>query len=96
MKQGYIYILSNRNRTVFYTGVTANLSRRIMQHRSGTGSIFCKRYNANALVYYEVFGDIRLAIKREKQIKNWKREWKIELIKTRNPEMKALMDRTAR
>ena len=96
MKQSCIYILSNHNRTVFYIGVTADLSRRIMQHRLGTktASQFCKRYNVNVLVYYEVFGDIRQAIKREKQLKNWKREWKISLIQKKNPEMKDLMENT--
>jgi putative endonuclease len=76
---------------VFYTGVTADLSRRLAQHRSGKGSVFCKKYNVTTLVYYEISTDIRSAIAREKQLKNWKREWKIDLIRSKNPEMKDLM-----
>ena len=91
MKYSYVYILSNDNRTVFYTGVTADLSRRISEHRSGKGSVFCKKYYVKTLIYYELFIDIRQAIAREKQIKEWKREWKINLIKSRNPEMEDLL-----
>jgi putative endonuclease len=92
MKVSYIYILSNENRTVFYTGITADLSKRILEHRAGKGSTFCRRYNVKQLVYFEMFIDINSAIAREKQIKNWKREWKINLIKSKNPEMIDLME----
>jgi putative endonuclease len=91
MRESYIYILSNRNRTVFYTGVTADLSRRLEQHRSAKGSAFCQKYNVVHLLYYEVFYDITIAIEREKQIKNWKRAWKIDLIKSKNPDMRDLL-----
>jgi putative endonuclease len=91
MKTSYVYIISNKNRTVFYTGVTANLSERMARHRAGKGSEFCARYNVNTLVWYETFIDIRDAIKREKQIKHWKRQWKMELITAKNPEMKDLL-----
>ncbi|MCK4678927.1 MAG: GIY-YIG nuclease family protein [Bacteroidales bacterium] len=90
MKGSYIYILTNRQRTVFYTGVTGNFVRRMQAHILGKGSVFCRKYNVNILVYYELFIDIQSAIKREKQIKGWKREWKIALIKTRNPDLKNL------
>jgi putative endonuclease len=96
MKYSYVYILSNDNRTVFYIGVTADLSRRLTEHRSGKGSLFCKKYNVTTLVYYELSIDIRSAIAREKQLKNWKREWKIDLIKSKNPEMKDLMEKDFR
>jgi putative endonuclease len=93
MKEGYIYIISNKSRTVLYTGVTANLSRRMREHLDGRGSIFCKKYNVRELLYYELFMDIRDAIKREKEIKGWVREKKIALILNKNSEMKNLLDK---
>ena len=93
MKESFIYILSNKNRTVFYTGVTANLPARMRAHQEGTGSVFCRRYNIRELIYYERFMDIREAIKREKQIKGWRREKKLAIIKIKNPEMKNLLER---
>ena len=77
-------------RTTFYIGVTNNLALRIEQHRSGSGSVFTRRYNLKYLVYYEVFESIRYAIAREKQLKTWHRDWKIRLIKKLNPEMRDL------
>jgi putative endonuclease len=65
----------------------------MQQHRVGKGSVFCKRYNVNELIYYELFLDIRDAIKREKEIKGWRREKKLALIKSRNPEMKNLIEK---
>ena len=91
MKTGFTYILTNKNRSVLYIGVTANLTRRMHEHASGEGSVFCKRYNVNILIYYEVFDNIRNAIAREKQLKKWRREWKLELVEKRNPGMKNLM-----
>ena len=93
MKYSYVYLLSNDNSTVFYCGVTADLSKRLSEHRTGKGSTFCQRYNVSTLVYFELFTDIGDAIAREKQIKNWKREWKIYLIQGRNPNMKDLLDK---
>jgi putative endonuclease len=90
MKQSFVYILTNRHRTVFYIGVTANLENRMIWHRAGKGSIFCKKYNVNILIYYKIYLDINDAIQREKVLKKWNRIWKIELIKKRNPEMKDL------
>jgi predicted GIY-YIG superfamily endonuclease len=63
MKRSYVYIITNRYRTVFYIGVTANLFQRIKAHKEGTGSKFCRKYNVSILVYYEVFSDIREANK---------------------------------
>ncbi|PKQ64539.1 endonuclease [Labilibaculum filiforme] len=90
MKGGYIYILSNKNRTTLYIGVTSDLDRRIAEHVEGEGSKFSSKYNLTDLVYFEEFDDIGDAISREKKLKNWKREWKMNLIKSLNPELKDL------
>ena len=94
MKTSYVYIITNKNRTVFYTGVTANLTKRMVQHKAGKGSKFCARYNINTLVWYEVHYNILDAIRREKQIKHWNRQWKLEMIRSRNPEMKDLLEKS--
>ncbi len=93
MKEIYIYILSNKNRTVFYTGVTGNLVSRMKSHLEGKGSDFCRKYNVKELLYYELFIDIREAIQREKEIKGWRREKKLALIRKINPELKNLIDK---
>ena len=80
--------MSNFHRTPFYIGVTSNLEQRITDHREGKIDGFTKRYNLKYLVYYEEVGSIDLAITREKQLKNWHREWKISLIRQMNPEMR--------
>jgi putative endonuclease len=84
MKTYNVYIMTNRNRTL-YTGVTNNLSGRISQHKQGFGSTFTSKYKINQLVYYEEYNDINEAILREKQIKGWLREKKIKLIESANP-----------
>lgn len=90
MKTYFVYILSNKHRTVFYIGVTNDIQRRVAEHKDFQGSSFCKRYNVTDLMYYESTNDIHAAISREKQLKNWHREWKVNLIKQDNPEMKDL------
>ncbi|HWP82385.1 MAG TPA: GIY-YIG nuclease family protein [Bacteroidota bacterium] len=90
MKTGYVYIMSNFKRTTFYIGVTSDLARRVYEHREGLIDGFTKRYRLKYLVYYEEAGTITDAIAREKQLKNWHREWKLNLIKAMNPEMKDL------
>jgi putative endonuclease len=85
-----IYILSNKYRTTFYIGVTNNVRRRVLEHKSGLGSKFTKRYNLHDLLYYEEFLTMEDAIVREKELKNWHRDWKIKLIKSINPEMNDL------
>ncbi len=90
MNQYYVYIVSNKHRTTFYTGVTNDIKRRIAEHKELRGSAFCKKYNITDLVYFETFNDIFLAISREKQLKNWHREWKLNLIRSVNAEMKDL------
>ena len=92
MRKGYVYILSNKARTTFYTGVTSNLAQRMEQHKAELGSKFTQKYKLKYLVYYEVFYLVKDAIAREKQLKNWHRNWKINLIKSINPEMKDLSD----
>ena len=89
-KQGHIYIMTNVYRTTFYIGVTADLRARVDQHINNEGSAFVKKYKLYELVYYEYFERITDAIDREKQLKNWHRDWKIKLIQSVNPEMKDL------
>ena len=84
----YVYIITNKNKTVLYTGVTNNLKRRLNEHQAKKNSkSFSARYNLEFLLYYEHFGWIQQAIAREKEIKDWRRELKLELIKTINPEL---------
>lgn len=82
--QFYIYILSSKRNTVLYIGVTKNLRKRAQEHKMGTGSKFTKHYCVNKLVHYEHFNKITDAIRREKQLKNWAREWKNNLINKNN------------
>lgn len=88
-KQGFVYILSNKNRTTLYIGVTNNLERRILEHKAGKGK-FSSKYNLIELLYYEQINGIERAIEREKQLKNWNSNWKWELIKEDNPNLKDL------
>ena len=90
MKEYYVYIMASYRRTL-YVGVTNTLIRRVQQHKTKAhpGS-FTARYNVNHLVHYEVFGDVRDAISREKQIKAWRRSKKIDLIESTNPDWKDL------
>jgi putative endonuclease len=90
-KGGYIYILTNKNHTVLYTGVTSNLVNRIHQHKTGAfKNSFTSKYNTNILVYFELFDQIEFAIQREKQLKAGSRQNKINLINQFNPEWKEL------
>ncbi|MCX8533974.1 GIY-YIG nuclease family protein [Chryseobacterium luquanense] len=84
----YIYILTNKNKTVLYTGVTNNLNKRLYQHKTKVNpNSFTAKYNVEFLVYYEKFGWIQQAIEREKEIKNLSRIKKLELIRIQNPNM---------
>lgn len=74
-----------------YVGYTDDLKRRVNQHKSGNGSGFSKKYNVNELVYFEEFEDSGEARRREKQLKNWHKEWKWSLVKETNPELKTLI-----
>jgi putative endonuclease len=84
MKGGWLYIMSNRPNGTLYVGVTADLERRLSQHRNGTGSQFAAKYNLTRLVYAEYHEEIVRAIQREKAIKHWRRAWKVRLIGTIN------------
>ena len=89
-KRGYLYILSNLKRNVLYIGVTQDLIKRVWEHKRGLGAKFTQKYNLKYLVYYEQFHHIQDAIDREKQLKNWHRDWKFNLIKQKNLDLKDL------
>jgi putative endonuclease len=88
----FVYILSNRHRTVYYTGVTNDLGRRLTEHRKGSGSVFVARYQCVDLVYFEEHAYVYDALDREKQIKKWSREKKLALIRTVNQDLRDLSD----
>ncbi len=92
MKQCYVYIMASKKDGVLYIGVTSDLIKRNWQHRESETESFTKKYWVKKLVYYEVHQDIGHAILREKQLKKWNRQWKIELIEKQNPEWKDLWD----
>jgi putative endonuclease len=81
----YVYILSNVRRTVLYTGITSDLRRRLAAHRRGEGSVFTHRYRCHDLIYVEEHARVTDAIQRETEIKSWRREKKLALIRHLNP-----------
>ena len=89
MKQPAVYIMASRRNGTIYTGVTSDLVQRVWQHREGTVG-FTARYRCKILVWYEIHEEMRPAIAREKQLKNWRRQWKINLINAENPEWRDL------
>lgn len=95
LKYSYVYILTNKVNSVFYTGVTNNLIKRVWQHKNKVADGFTSKYNLNKLVYFEIFEDMNESIKREKQIKGGSRQKKIDLIIKENPEYKDLYDQIA-
>ena len=82
----YVYILASRKNGTLYIGVTNHLERRVSEHKLGLNQGFTSQYDVNRLVYYETSDSIEAAIMREKQIKKWKRSWKMKLIEKTNPE----------
>ena len=85
MVRSWVYILASKRNGTLYIGMTTDLQKRMHQHKNGEIEGFAKKYNVNTLVYFEAFDDVRLAIQREKNLKNWRRRWKIRLIETINP-----------
>jgi putative endonuclease len=88
----YVYILASRRDGVLYIGMTNNLVRRVWEHKTSAVDGFTKKYNVHRLVWYEVADTAPAAITREKQLKKWKRAWKIQLIEKTNPEWRDLYD----
>ncbi|MFH4603023.1 GIY-YIG nuclease family protein [Vibrio diabolicus] len=78
-------MLTSNNNAVLYIGVTSQLPQRIWQHKNGVVEGFTKKYNVHKLVYFELFEDMATAINREQQLKQWKREWKLDLVRETNP-----------
>ena len=92
MKQPAVYIVTNRPKGTLYIGVTSNLIQRIHQHKTHEIEGFSQKYGTDKLVYFELFEDMESAITREKQLKDWRRSWKIALIEKENPEWKDLYE----
>jgi putative endonuclease len=91
-RQFCVYIMTNAYHTVLYTGVTNDLHRRVLEHRSGKGSTFTSKYNVTKLVYFECCDDVNLAIFREKEIKAGSRTKKMDLVNNANPAWVDLFD----
>ena len=90
MKQYYVYLLASKRNGTLYIGVTNDLVRRVWEHKNNIIKGFTQKYSVHNLVYYEIIADIDSAIMREKQMKKWRRQWKIELIEKNNPDWKDL------
>ncbi len=90
--QGIVYILTNKNNNVLYTGVTRNLQRRLAEHKLHINQGFSAKYNTEKLVYYEWYDRLEDSIHREKQLKKWHRDWKEKAITDFNPEWKDLAE----
>ncbi len=84
-KGGFVYIMASGRNGTLYIGVTSDLVKRVWQHREGVADGFSKRYDCKILVWFEQHGDIELAIRREKQMKEWQRKWKLRVIEEFNP-----------
>ena len=90
MQQYYVYIMASKKHGTLYIGVTNDIIKRVYQHKNDLLEGFSKKYATHNLVYYEIHGDIINAIQREKRLKKWERQWKINLIEKDNPEWKDL------
>ncbi len=93
MRRYYVYILASKRHGVLYIGISSDLPRRVTEHREGKIKGFTKRYQVKRLVYVEAFQYVDKALEREKSLKRWKRDWKIELIEQQNPEWIDLYER---
>jgi len=89
-KHPAVYLLASKRNGTLYIGVTSNLTARIWQHKNDQTEGFTKKYQVHHLVYFEIHEEMVSAIQREKQLKKWRRQWKVELIEKGNPEWKAL------
>lgn len=89
-RQPCVYILASERYGTLYIGVTSNLVGQLWQHRNNVLQGFTARYNVHRLVHFELFGDMERAITREKQLKRWHRQWKINLVNAENPEWRDL------
>ena len=92
MKQYCVYITINIDNSTLYVGVTGNLPKRIYEHKNKLVDSFTKAYNVDKLIYFELTENVESALRREKQLKNWHRDWKINLINSVNPKWKDLSD----
>src|SRR5690349_2373335 len=86
----FVYVLASDRHGTLYVGVTNDLQRRLQQHREGMNAAFTKKYRVHRLVHYEIHASPSEAILREKQIKNWHRDWKVNLIEQDNPDWNEL------
>ncbi|MDD4091956.1 MAG: GIY-YIG nuclease family protein [Smithellaceae bacterium] len=91
-QQPAVYILASKRNGTLYTGVTSDLIKRIWEHKNNLVAGFTKRHRVHTLVWYELHADMISAIEREKNIKEWKREWKLNLIEKNNPDWRDLYD----
>jgi len=91
-KRGYVYIMASQRNGTLYIGVTSDLPGRVWQHKEGTFDGFTKRYGCKMLVWYTIYDRVEDAIHREKQMKEWKRAWKLRVIEEMNPDWKDLYD----
>jgi putative endonuclease len=92
MKAPCVYMLASKRDGILYVGVTSDLAKRMAEHSQGLFSGFTRRYGIKILVYYEMHETMDAAIRREKQMKEWRRAWKVRLIETMNPEWRNLFD----
>ncbi len=91
-KRGHVYIMASKRNGTLYIGVTSDLPGRVWQHKEGTLEGFAKRYGCKMLVWHEAYETIELAIRREKQMKEWQRAWKLRLIEEANPDWNDLFE----
>jgi len=92
-EQYYVYIMASKRNGTLYIGSSNNLIRRAYEHRNGLVEGFTKRYKVNRLVYYEIADSLEAALNRERQLKKWKRKWKLDLIEKDNPDWEDLYDK---
>ncbi|MBN2019583.1 MAG: GIY-YIG nuclease family protein [Sedimentisphaerales bacterium] len=90
MGEHYVYILASKRKGTLYVGMARDLGKRVVRHKSKRANQFAAKYDVKKLVYYEKYKSLEEAVKREKQVKKWRREWKIQMIEKRNPEWQDL------